>query len=333
MASRKKPSSKGLSELSKGDLYERAQKANIPGRSQMSRDELITALSNGAASHSTSGKKTKASSPHSSAKERSETKRSIWSGSITFGLITIPIGLYTAIEDRDISFRLYSGKDKSRVHYKRVSTKSGREVDWDDIVKGYEYEEGKHVLFTREELEEIPPESLKVVDVVQFVDGAEIDPIYFDKSYFVAPDKTAVKAYRLFTRALTETGRVGVGKITLREKERLCTLRVKDDILMLETMNWPDEIRVPAFSQVDQATRLSAEELKMARALIDQLTSKFDREAFQDTYRQRLEEAIEAKIEGKEIELTQPELSSEKVVSLLEALKSSVEETKARRSA
>lgn len=316
---------KSLRELSKADLYERARKAGIPGRSQMDRDDLIAVLANG---REKSTKRKTATRP-----EPPSTKRSIWSGAITFGLITIPVGLYTAIEDRDISFHLFSDKDKSRVHYKRVSTKSGREVDWDDVVKGYEYEEGKHVLFTKEELDQIPPESLKVVDVVQFVDGSEIDPIYFDKPYFVAPDKTAVKAYVLFTRALAEAGRVGVAKITMREKERLCTLRVKDDVLVLETMYWPDEIRVPAFSQLDQKPRISSQELQMARALIDQLTTDFDPTAFQDTYRQRLEEAIEAKIEGDEVQLSTPEAAPEKVVSLLEALRASVEDTKARRSA
>lgn len=318
--------SKSLDKLNKDELYERARKAGIPGRSQMDRDELIAALANG---QKKPAKPKKAKQPA----ERPSTKRSIWSGAITFGLITIPVGLYTAIEDRDISFHLFSGKDKSRVHYKRVSTKSGREVDWDDVVKGYEYEDGKHVLFTKEELEQIPPESLKVVDVVQFVDGSEIDPIYFDKPYFVAPTKNAVKAYVLFARALEEAGRVGVGKITIREKERLCTLRVKDDLLILETMNWPDEIRVPAFSQLDEKPRISSQELKMARTLIDQLTSTFDPAAFEDTYRQRLEEAIEAKVDGDEVQLTTPDTEPEKVTSLLEALRASVEENKARRSA
>lgn len=316
--------SKSLNEFNKDELYERARKAGIPGRSQMNRDELMAALSNG---------RKKPSKHVQRSTAPPTTKRSIWSGAITFGLITIPVGLYTAIEDRDISFHLFSGKDKSRVHYKRVSTKSGREVDWDDVVKGYEYEDGKHVLFTKEELDQIPPDSLKVVDVVQFVDGTEIDPIYFDKPYFVAPDKTAVKAYVLFARALEEAGRVGIGKITIREKERLCTLRVKDGLLVLETMNWPDEVRVPAFGQLDVKPRISSQELKMARTLIDHLTSDFDPNAFEDTYRQRLEEAIEAKIEGDEVQLSAPREEPEKVTSLLEALRASVEDTKARRSA
>lgn len=192
-----------LENLTKAELYQRAQKADIPGRSQMDRAELIAALANGTPGH-----------PNRT--EPSTTQRSIWSGAITFGLITIPVGLYTAIEDRDIAFRLRSGKDRSRVQYKRVSTKTGREVEWDDIVKGYEYENGKFVVFTQEELEQIPVESLRVVDIVQFVERSAIDPLYFDRSYYVAPDKTAVKAYKLFLDALAESDRVAIGKITLR---------------------------------------------------------------------------------------------------------------------
>ncbi len=167
---------KTLEKLSKAELYERAQKADVPGRSQMDKDELVEALSDG--------------SGGSASKSRASTsKRSIWSGAITFGLITIPVGLYTATEERDVSFHLLSGKDKSRIEYKRVSSKTGREVDWDDIVKGYEYEKGKYVLFTQEELEQIAPESARAIDVVQFVDAAEVDPIFFEKSYLRRPDR------------------------------------------------------------------------------------------------------------------------------------------------
>lgn len=314
------PAETTLEDLTKAELYQRAQKADIPGRSQMDRAELIVALANGTPSRP-------------SKTEPSTTQRSIWSGAITFGLITIPVGLYTAIEDRDIAFRLLSGKDRSRVQYKRVSTKTGREVDWDDIVKGYEYENGKFVVFTQEELEQIPVESLRVVDIVQFVERSAIDPLYFDRSYYVAPDKTAVKAYKLFLDALAESDRVAIGKITLREKERLCTLRAKDGVLVLETMNWPDEIRVPAFAQLDQAPRISGEEKKMAQLLIFSSPASSTPDRFQDTYRQRLQEAIDAKIEGHEVEYAPPEPMSEKVVDLLDALRASVEANRARRSA
>ena len=316
---------KSLQDLTKSELYEKAQKADVPGRSQMSRTELIKALSNGHAQERPTKSRKRA--------QAATTKRSIWSGAITFGLITIPVGLYTATEDRDIAFHLLSGKDKSRIQYKRVSSKTGREVDWDDIVKGYEYEKGKYVVFTPEELEQIAPESARTIDVVKIVDATEIDPIYFEKSYFVAPSKVGAKAYKLFLRALTESGRVAVAKVTIREKERLCTLRVKEDLLVLETMNWPDEIRVPDFEQLKDNSRISAEELKMARLLIDHLAGEFDPSEFEDSYRQRLEDAIDAKIEGNEIELAPAAAEPATVTNLLDALKASVDQTRAKRSA
>ena len=316
---------KSLQDLTKSELYERAQKADVPGRSQMTREELIKSLSNGK-----SEKRPKKSRKQA---EATTTKRSIWSGAITFGLITIPVGLYTATEDRDIAFHLLSGKDKSRVQYKRVSSKTGREVDWEDIVKGYEYQKGKYVVFTPDELDQIAPESARTIDVVRIVDASEIDPIYFEKSYFVAPSKVGAKAYKLFLRALSESERVAVAKVTIREKERLCILRVKEDLLVLETMNWPDEIRVPDFEQLKDNSRISADELKMARLLIDHLSGEFDPSEFEDSYRQRLLDAIDAKIQGNEIALAPAEAEPATVSNLLEALKASVDQTRAKRSA
>lgn len=316
---------KALEKLSKSELYEKAQEADVPGRSEMTKDELVDALAD--------GKKTKGTGTKSRQSKPSTSKRSIWSGAITFGLITIPVGLYTATEDRDVSFHLLSGKDKSRIEYKRVSSKTGREVDWDDIVKGFEYAKGKYVIFTKEELEQIAPESARVIDVVQFVDASEVDPIYFEKSYFVVPTEVATKAYSLLVKAMTESGRVAVAKVAIREKERLCILRVRDDMLVLETMKWPDEIRQPEFEQLDKRPRVSAQELQMAGQLIDQLSGEFDPAVFEDSYRHRVEEAIVAKVEGDEISVAPAEARPEQVVDLLDALKASVEETKARKSA
>jgi DNA end-binding protein Ku len=332
-----------LQKLSKADLYERAQKAGVTGRSEMGKADLIAALANGSekrgTDHQAAGRAARPKKGRSNSRRHPKSKpvptsqRSIWSGAITFGLITIPVGLYTATEDRDISFHLLSGKDKSRIEYKRVSAKSGREVEWDDIVKGFEYETGKYVVFTPEEIEQIKPESSRAIDVVQFVEAPEIDPIYFDRSYFVAPTKVAVKAYTLFMRALAESDRVAIAKVAIREKERLCALRVRDDVLVLETMNWPDEIREPKFEQLKTRARVSPDELKMARLLIDQLTGEFDPAKFADSYRERLEDAIDAKINGEEITVATAAAPSAKVTDLLEALRASVEQTKAKRSA
>ena len=325
-----------LTKLSKAELYDRAQKAGVPGRSEMGKEELVSALANGSVNGSNgSAKPRKRSSTRARPKQKPATtsQRSIWSGAITFGLITIPVGLYTATEERDISFHQLSAKDKSRIQYKRVSSKSGREVDWDDIVKGYEYEDGKYVIFTPEEIDQIAPESSRAIDVVQFVQADEIDPIYFERTYFVAPTKVAVKAYTLFTKALSEADRVALAKVAIREKERLCALRVRDDMLVMETMNWPDEIREPNFEQLKPKPRVSADELKMARLLIDQLTDDFDPSRFEDSYRARLEEAIEAKINGDEITVTEIEAPTAQVTDLLEALRASVDQTRAKRSA
>jgi DNA end-binding protein Ku len=335
-----------LEKLTKAELYERAQKAGVAGRSEMGKQELIAALSGGSTGPSSNGSRAKGGSSGSGPKRTSRRRRSpktkpsptssrsIWSGAITFGLITIPVGLYTATEERDISFHLLSGKDnKSRIEYKRVSAKTGREVAWDDIVKGFEYEKGKYVVFTPEELDRIRPESARAIDVIQFVEASEIDPIYFERPYYVAPTKVATKAYSLFTRALAEADRVAIGKVAIREKERLCALRVHDDVLVLETMYWPDEIRVPNFEQLSTKPRISSDELKMARLLINQLTDEFDPTRFEDSYRLRLEKAIEAKINGDEVTIADVEEPVAKVTDLLEALKASVDETRAKRSA
>ncbi|HEX6286969.1 MAG TPA: Ku protein, partial [Acidimicrobiia bacterium] len=302
-------------------LYEMAKERDVPGRSGMDKDELVEALADG---RDEEGPGARVQSPG-----RAETtERSIWRGAITFGLITIPVGLYSATQDRDISFRLLSSEDGSRIKYKRVSSETGEEVAWDDIVKGYEYEKGHFVTFTHEEMDRMPVDSAHTIDVVQFVNETEIDPIGFEKSYYVAPEPTASKAYELLVRALVRSGRVAVAKITLREKESLCELRPVDGVLVLQTMHWPDEIRIPSFSQLEERAEVSEAELKMAEQLIDQLSGSFDPSSFEDSYRMALEKAIQDKIEGNEIELSPEEPEPAKVTDLLEALKASVEATK-----
>lgn len=310
-----------LKEKTKDELYELAKERDIPGRSDMDKNQLVAALEDGANGSGDPSEDGDADRPTTS-------NRSVWKGAITFGLITIPVGLYTAVEDRDISFHLLSGKDGSRIRYKRVSQKTGKEVDWDDMVKGYEYEDGSYVTFTQEELDRIPADSAKAIDVVQFADAAEIDPILFDRTYYVAPESSGVKAYRVLLNALEKADRVGIGKVTIREKERLCTLRVKDDVLVIETMHWPDEIRVPVFETLDTRVSVSDQEVEMATSLISHLTSEFDPTRYHDSYREQLEKAIEAKIDGEEIQLAPEEPEPAKVTDLLEALQASVEATK-----
>lgn len=257
--------------------------------------------------------------------------RSIWKGAISFGLVTIPVALYTATESKTPKFKMLRGSDHSPIKYKRVAESDGEEVIWDDIVRGYEVEKGKYVVFTDEELEAATAaDGNRLVDVVQFVDESEIDPIYYKSSYYLAPERTGVKAYRILLEALKDKGRVGLAKVAIRDKQQLATLRAKDGILVMETMYWPDEIRQPEFEELDQDVDLRKEEVKMAQMLIDGLTAEFDPEAFKDSTREAIETAAQKKVEGREIVAPEaPEPT--KVVDLLEALKASVEATKKRK--
>ena len=255
----------------------------------------------------------------------------MWKGAVSFGLVTIPVGMYTATESKTPKFKMLRDKDHSPIRYKRVAEADGEEVAWEDIVKGYEVEKGRYVVFTDDELEAAAAgESNRLVDVVQFVDEDEIDPIYYKSSYYLAPEKTGSKAYHILLDALTSKGRVGLCKVSIRDKQQLATIRAKDGVLVMETMYWPDEIREAEFEELEEKPDVRAEEVKMAEMLIDGLSAPFDPEAYQDLTRQAIEDAAQKKIEGEEIVApAAPEPT--KVVDLLEALKASVEATKKRK--
>ncbi|HEY5685808.1 MAG TPA: Ku protein [Acidimicrobiia bacterium] len=251
--------------------------------------------------------------------------RAIWKGAISFGLVTIPVGLYSATEDRKPKFKQLRESDGSPIRYKRVAESDGEEVAWDEIVKGYEVEKGTFVTFTDDELAAASAAGgAKLVDVVQFVEQEEIDPIYYRSSYYLAPESTGIKAYRILVEALREKGRVGIARMSIRDKEQIATLRVKDDVIVLETMHWPDEIRSAEFEELGTGMDVRPEEVQMASMLIDGLTKPFDEEAFRDATRERIEELAKMKLEGQEIVVpAAPEPT--KVVDLLEALKASVD--------
>ena len=260
--------------------------------------------------------------------------RPTWKGAITFGLISIPVRLYSAVESKSLKFHLLHEEDEGRIRYKRECSKCGKEVTWDDIVKGYEYSRDHYVRFTEEELEALDVDSIKAIDVVTFVPLDEIDPIYYDKSYYVAPEASGLKAYRLLADALQAEGQVGVAKVALRDKEHLATIRLKDDVFVLETMHWPDEIRAAEFDELNKRVDVRDPEVKMARQLIQQLSGAFHPEEFHDEYRERLQELAERKIEGQEVTVAaQAEEEAAPVVDLMEALKASVAEAKKRRQA
>ena len=253
--------------------------------------------------------------------------RAIWKGAINFGLVTIPVGLYTATDNKTPKFKQLRKTDHSPIRYKRVAEVDGEEVSWDDIVKGYEFEKDRYVVFTDEELSSAHPEGNKLVDVVQFVDESEIDPMMYKSSYFLAPEKTGIKAYKILKEALQEKGRVGIAKVSIREKQQLAVLRAKDDVIVMETMYWPDELRQAEFEELESEVEIRPEEVEMAASIIDNLTKPFDGEEYVDKTREAIEGLAEKKVAGEEIVApSSPEPT--KVVDLLEALKASVEATK-----
>lgn len=252
--------------------------------------------------------------------------RSIWKGAVSFGLVTIPVALFSATEDKKPKFKMLRAEDGSAIKYKRVAEADGNEVTWDEIVRGFEVEKDRYAVFTDDELDELRVGGgSRLIDVVQFVDASEIDPLYYRTSYYLAPESSGEKAYSILLEALQSKNRVGIARFSLRAKEHLATLRAEGDVLVLETMFWPDEIRTPEFERTPVEIR--PEEVQMAEMIIDNLTSTFDPEAFHDRTREAIEAAARAKLEGEEvISSTVPEPT--KVLDLLEALKASVEATR-----
>ena len=257
--------------------------------------------------------------------------RSIWKGAISFGLVTIPVGLYSATENKRPKFKQLRESDHSPIKYKRVAETDGEEVPYENIVKGYEVEKGRYVVFSPDELSGIMKGiSGGMVDVVQFVKQEEIDPIYYRSSYYLAPEKTGVKAYNILLQALEEQEMVGVAKVAIREREYLAVVRAEDGVIILETMFWPDEIREPKFEQLEEEVEIREEEVKMAQMIIENLTTNFDPSAWNDESREAVEAAAQQKIDGHEIVAPEaPQPSG--VVDLMEALKASVEATKAKK--
>jgi DNA end-binding protein Ku len=258
--------------------------------------------------------------------------RALWKGAVTFGLVNIPVRLYSAVSEKGLKFHLLHDEDKGRIKYQRTCAKCGKEVGWDDIIKGYEYTRDHYVTFSEDELAAVDVDSIRAIDIVAFVPLEDIDPIYFNKTYYVAPEASGIKAYQLLSEALEAEGKVGVAKVALRDKEHLATVRLKDGMFVLETMHWPDEIRPAEFEELNKKARVSDAEVKMARQLVQQLSTEFQPEEFEDEYRARLEELVEQKVEGQEIAVAAaPEEEPTKVVDLMEALKASVADAKKRK--
>jgi DNA end-binding protein Ku len=251
----------------------------------------------------------------------------MWRGAISFGLVSIPIKVFPATEEKTLRFNQLHDKDGGRIKYQRVCSVCGEEVSFDHIVKGYEYEKDHYVTLEDEDFDAVPVKSSRAIDIQQFVDLDEIDPIYYKKTYYLVPEETGLKAYTLLREAMSGDGKVGIAKVSFRDKEHLAALRFKDEVFVLETMFWPDEIRAAEFEELSKDVGVRPQEVQMAQTLIENLTDEWDPGQFRDEYREALLEIVDKKVAGEEITI-QPEAEPTKVVDLMEALKASVEAAK-----
>lgn len=261
--------------------------------------------------------------------------RAIWSGAISFGLVNIPIKLYAAVSRKSVSFNQLDARTGARIKYKKVSASDGEEVPAEQIIKGYELSSGAYVTVGDDEMAALDPDASRTIDIEEFVDLADIDPLFYDSAYLVAPDKATLKPYALLCRAMEESGKVGIARFVMRSKQYLCAVRPKDGALVLSTMVYADEVNdpaeIPEIADLEDID-LTKKELDMARQLIASLDADFDADKFEDTYRHRVLGLIERKAAGDTEILAPPEvMSDDKVVDLMAALEASVKEAKAAR--
>jgi DNA end-binding protein Ku len=258
--------------------------------------------------------------------------RAIWNGSISFGLVNIPIKLYNAVSRKNVSFHQIDANTGARIKMQRVSSKTGEEVPFEQIVKGYELSPDRYVLVEPQELDALDPESSHSIDIEEFVDLAEIDPIFFDAAYYVAPGKAAEKPYALLAKAMEEQGKVALARFVMRTKQYLAAVRAKEGMLLLSTMVYPDEVvppeQLPELESVD-SVKVNDKEVAMAAQLIDSLSAEFEPERFKDTYREQVLDLIERKAAGEEIVVEDaPAPDATSVVDLMAALEASVAEAR-----
>jgi DNA end-binding protein Ku len=255
----------------------------------------------------------------------------VWRGAISFGLVTIGVRLYTATEEHDVRFHQVHREDGGRIRYKRVCQVCGEEVAYADIAKGYELDDGRVVVMEAEDFDKLPVNTDRAIEVVEFVPAEEVDPIYFQKSYYLEPDKAATRPYVLLRTALERSGQLAVVKIAIRQRESLALLRARDDLLVMHTMLWPDEVRKPDFEFLDADVEVRPQELKMASSLVESMAGSFDPGDFSDDYTVAMRKVIEAKAEGAELP-ERPEVEEAgEVIDLMTALERSVEQAQTAR--
>ncbi len=252
--------------------------------------------------------------------------RAIWRGTIAFGMVSIPVNLYTATESHDVHFHLLHRADGVRLKNIRWCPKDEKAVRWDEVVRGFEYTKGRYVPIADEDLEHLPVKTVHTVDISDFVKLEEVDPIYFDKAYYLAPEEAGVKAFALLRRALEQTGRAAVAKVAIRDKENLCLVRPYQDVLTIETMLYANEIRSTREIAVEGAA-VSPKELQMAISLIENLSDRFDPQRYHDKYQAALKQLVDAKVEGAPLPAP-PSEPGQQVADLMEALRASIEATR-----
>ena len=255
--------------------------------------------------------------------------RPIWKGAISFGMVTIPVKLYSATESKDVRLRMLCKKHEAPIQEKRVCSEGGEELAWEELARGYQVSKNEFVVLEPEEIDAAKPESSTTIEIGDFVEAMEIDPIYFEKTYFLEPTDVGAKPFSLLKRALEETERVAVARVTIRTRERLATIRSYDGTMTLETMFWPDEIRSTGGLDLPEGgeATVRAKELEMARSLVDSLADRFDPESYTDEYRHALEELIERKMRG-ETRNAKRRKAEPKVIDLMDALRASVGQAK-----
>ena len=258
--------------------------------------------------------------------------RAIWKGAVSFGLVNVPVRLYSATENHDVQFRQVHREDGGRIKYQRICSIDGEQVSYDDIAKGYETEDGQMVVLTDEDLADLPTRSSREIAVEKFVPADQIDPMLLDKSYYLEPDKAATKPYALLRDALKAADRMAIVTVSIRARMTIAVLRVKDDVIVMQTMLWPDEVRSPEFANLGEDTDAKPAELAMAKMLVESLAGDYEPGGYEDDYQVAVESLVKAKLEGGEVqEAPAAKETGGEVVDLLAALQRSVERAKASR--
>jgi len=256
----------------------------------------------------------------------------IWSGAINFGLVTIPVKVFTAVKTDELSFNLLHKKDEGRIKYERVCSVDGKAVPWDEIVKGYEYEKGQYVLLTDEDFKKVNPEATQSVDILEFVELDKINPMFFDKPYYLEPTKQGRHAYALLREALAKSNRVAIARVVIRTKEYIAAVKPLDDALVLELMHWASEIVSPGTLELPSEEKLPEAEMKMAKMLIDTMSvDAFEPDKFVNRYHDEVLAMIDARAKGQELPKAKKAAPRAKVVNLMDVLAASLEESKKRR--